>query len=62
MYKVGQKVRVIANVNKHDFAIGEIVTVRELDADGNIDSCENENDYWFIDNEEVEPVEEDGGK
>lgn len=61
MYKVGQKVRVISyEKSAHYFEIGEIVIVSALDVDGTILSAEkvDGSDYWMIDEEEVEPIEE----
>ena len=60
MYEIGQKVRIVSNTNGHDFEIGEIVLVKYLDDDGNVSECEclDGSDFWFLDERDIEPLEE----
>lgn len=50
-YKVGDKVRVVANTNLHGFKIGskvKIIRVNEVDY-----KADDGNDFWWITDEEV---------
>jgi len=56
-YKVGQFVEVISNeLSNHRFRIGAIVKVKELDEDGEIDTCEDKTDFWWVSQDEVKPT------
>jgi len=59
IYKVGDKVRVVACTGGHNFEIGEIVTLEKSDS---CDSffCENHKDqkYW-LSTDEFEPIEDE---
>ena len=61
MFKVGQKVRVIANNSYHEFEIGETVRVRTLLKNGEVESaeCLDSSEYWFIEEEDIQPVDEE---
>lgn len=58
MYKVGQKVRVVDNSRTgHQFEIGEVVTVRTVTEEGDIDSCSGDDgDYWWVSDAEITPI------
>lgn len=55
-YEVGDFVRVIDNTSDHKFNFGDIVMVRTLDCQGEIDSCSGMGDYWYLGNDEVEAL------
>ncbi|MCU7556580.1 hypothetical protein [Macrococcus capreoli] len=56
-FKVGDKVRVIKELNGHHFELGEIVTITEVDLDDPI--CPYEaNDTLWVGDDEIEAVEE----
>jgi len=54
-YKIGDKVRVISNINHHFFNIGDIITlVEKLGTDGW--DCQNEGREWSLSENEFESV------
>lgn len=57
-YEVGQLFEVFDNTCRHWFEIGEIVRLKTLDEDGDIESCQDLNgyDFWFVDSDDVRPV------
>ena len=55
-FKVGDKARVIANKSNHGFNIGEIVNITELRLDDSAYDCCNNNYWWILGDEELEPI------
>lgn len=58
-YKVGDKVRIIKNKSYHNFPIGEIITIEDIDDDFDDDlySSEDKNrDIWYYSEDEIELV------
>lgn len=51
-YKVGDRVRVVAEKSGHGFEIGDVVTIEAGHGDY---KCRSENDYWFLCDDEIEP-------
>ena len=56
-FKVGDKARVVSKKHGHKFNIGEIVTITELYLEDIDYDCSNNNDCWFLRDEELEPIE-----
>ena len=59
VFKVGQKVRVIANSNHHQFQIDEIVELREkdMDEDGDWQAYHLDgSDWWQVLEKDIEPI------
>lgn len=56
-YKIGDKVKVVNNSSCHGFDIGQIVEVRSLHNNGNIETCKSGNKYWFLSDGDVRKVE-----
>lgn len=55
-YRVGDKVRIINNINNHDFPIGEVVTISCINEDDQDYRAESHYGYWYVTDEELEPV------
>lgn len=58
-FNVGDTVKVIANTHNHYFAIGQIVHITEIDinsAGKEIYTCDDGSDYWYLQEEEIELV------
>ena len=55
MFKVGDKVRVIACFYGHEFEIGEVVTIESID--GRSYYCKNYEDTWCLGEDEFELIE-----
>lgn len=55
-FKVGDKVRVVARHNGHEFNIGDIVTITNCNRKDNDYECIDDTDYWFLTESEIEPV------
>lgn len=60
-FKVGDRVRVIANDSAHKFEIGLVVTVTEAETDWlphecQSITCEDGDDYWYLTSLEVAPA------
>ena len=57
-FKVGDKVRVVANTTRHRFEIGEVVTI--LNASPKDKNCEykaeNGEEFWWLTTTEVEAI------
>lgn len=58
-FKVGDKARVIANRYDHNFNIGEIITITEVDLNDRFWTykCLNDNESWWLNDEELELIE-----
>jgi hypothetical protein len=61
-FKIGQKVRVVARTQGHNFEIGETLEVVLLDPNANSGKgdylCRNEKKRWYLVDDELEAVEE----
>lgn len=58
-FEVGDKVRIVANENLHQFKIGQIVTITELigEAEELYYRADSDNDHWYVADEDLELVE-----
>lgn len=56
-FKAGDKAKVIACKYGHKFNIGEVVTITELKLESWGYECSNNDDYWCLNDEELEPIE-----
>ena len=57
LYKVGDKVRVIDRIHGHEFEIDEEVTIDQVYREDKDYRCSNsERDFWWLTEEEVEPI------
>ena len=54
-YKPGDSVRVIKRLSGHGFRIGEVVTLCNVNKNF-FWKCVNENDIWYMKEEEFEPI------
>lgn len=53
-YKVGDKVRIVANTCDHEFKRGEIVTITKVQIDPFICyTVRNDDDFWFVDDDDI---------
>lgn len=58
-FEVGQIVEVYNNTCCHEFCIGELVRVKNIDINGEVSVCEHLDgrDWWWADSEDVRHVE-----
>ena len=56
--KVDDVCKVIANISKHKFKIGEVVTIIECCPESEVPhyGCHNKNGFWFLNDEELELI------
>lgn len=56
--KVNDVCKVIANRSHHEFEIGEVVTITKCypSEDHPHYKCNNENDFWWLNDEELELI------
>lgn len=60
-YEEGEIVRIVSNTCGHQFEIGQLVKIREIDFNGGVDSAvslTDECDYWYLDEDDIEKVDE----
>ena len=57
--KVNDVCRVIANINKHNFKIGEVVTIKQCFSNGKTPHylCKTEKEYWYLQDDELKTIE-----
>ena len=56
-YKVGSLVKIVSNKSRHNFNIGEIVRIKNVDSDGSYVAEDlRKIDYWFLEEDEFEPA------
>lgn len=58
LYKVGDLVTVVARNCNHEFEIGEIVRVKRMMSETNVDTCEklDKSDWWCVYNSDIAPI------
>ena len=54
-FKIGDKVRIVGNECGHQFKIGEIVTIQDVQRSDY--KATNGHDFWFVIDDELEPAE-----
>jgi len=61
MWKVGEIVEIIDDLNGHMFYIGQRVRIRALHENGDVASAESlddSEDYWFLNQDDIKKIEE----
>ena len=53
-YRVGDRVKIVDNLHEHEFRIGEVVTIQTIEDEDY--KASNGEDYWWVQDEELEAV------